>query len=85
MTTSNLYYPGLLPDEYNQAIIIDELYKIANALAQLEVPTILLLPQHVEPTRPQEGMVANADGTDWNPGATGAGLYQYLGAAWAKL
>jgi hypothetical protein len=29
-------------------------------------------------------MTVNADGTNWDPGA-GAGLYQYLGAAWVKL
>jgi hypothetical protein len=39
---------------------------------------------HVEPGRPQEGLVVCADGTDWNPGA-GAGLYLRIGAAWVKL
>lgn len=39
---------------------------------------------HIEPERPQNGMLAYADGTDWNPGA-GAGLYERRGGAWAKL
>lgn len=37
-----------------------------------------------EPARPQEGAVAFADGTSWNPGA-GRGLYEYNTGAWVKL
>jgi hypothetical protein len=36
------------------------------------------------PTRPREGMIVSADGTNWNPGA-GAGAYEYLGGTWVKL
>lgn len=36
------------------------------------------------PTRPREGMIVSADGTNWNPGA-GAGAYEYKGGAWVKL
>jgi hypothetical protein len=36
------------------------------------------------PTRPREGMIVSADGTNWNPGA-GAGAYEYLGGVWVKL
>lgn len=39
---------------------------------------------HAEPSKPRDGDLARADGTDWNPGA-GAGLYQYQGVAWVKL
>jgi hypothetical protein len=39
---------------------------------------------HIEPTKPREGDVRYADGTDWNPG-TGAGVYVYTGSAWSKL
>jgi hypothetical protein len=45
---------------------------------------IWLRPITAAPAKPREGMVANADGTVWNPGG-GAGLYQYLAAAWVKL
>lgn len=38
----------------------------------------------IEPERPQDGMLAYADGTSWNPGA-GAGLYERRGGAWVKL
>lgn len=39
---------------------------------------------HVAPSKPREGDVALADGTDWNPGQ-GAGLYQYTNGAWLRI
>lgn len=39
---------------------------------------------HAAPTRPREGMLAVADGTDWDPGA-GAGLYIYRSGSWVRL
>lgn len=47
-------------------------------------PFILLDVLHIEPDRPQNGMTALADGTDWNPGL-GQGVYTYYAAAWHKL
>lgn len=58
-----------------------------NRIAQVingGVPALILTPQAVAPSKPREGMVANANGTNWNPGG-GAGLYQYLSSAWVKL
>ena len=43
-----------------------------------------LKPLHVAPTKPREGNIAFADGTDWNPGS-GRGIYEYRGGAWQKL
>ena len=80
----NLYYPGITPTEYDMTYLKEELEKIALVFSGLELPTITLIPQHVALTRPQEGMIVNADGTDWNPGS-GAGLYEYVGGAWSKL
>jgi len=40
--------------------------------------------QFVAPSRPQDGDIAYADGTDWDPGS-GAGIYAYIGGAWDKL
>jgi len=41
---------------------------------------------HVEPPRPRAGDIRYADGSDWNPGSTGEGLYIYLSTgAWSKL
>ena len=36
---------------------------------------------HSEPDRPREGMLVEADGSDWDPGY-GAGLYRYDGSNW---
>lgn len=36
------------------------------------------------PDRPREGMIVQADGTSWNPGA-GAGTYKYQSGAWVKF
>lgn len=35
----------------------------------------------VEPTKPEEGMLRYADGTNWDPGS-GAGLYRYTSGVW---
>jgi hypothetical protein len=40
--------------------------------------------QHKAPARPRAGMLAEADGTDWNPGS-GAGLYMYRSSAWVLI
>lgn len=37
-----------------------------------------------EPVRPREGMIVQADGTDWDPGE-GAGTYKYENGAWVKF
>jgi hypothetical protein len=39
---------------------------------------------HQEPDKPREGMVAGADGTDWDPGS-GQGIYVYFAGAWQVL
>ena len=39
---------------------------------------------HAPPSKPREGMVVNADGTNWDPGS-GAGRYERVGGAWVKL
>jgi hypothetical protein len=46
--------------------------------------SIVMATQTAEPT-PQEGMIAFANGTTWNPGATGKGLYCYHTSAWHKI
>ena len=39
---------------------------------------------HVEPSKPRQGLLVFADGTDWDPGS-GEGLYEYLSTGWSKL
>ena len=41
---------------------------------------------NVAPDRPRTGDIRYADGTNWNPGSTGEGVYIYLSTgAWSKL
>lgn len=78
------YVAEVPPEEYSPIFFVEELRRIEEALAYLEVPSIRLIPHHVDPFRALEGEVRNADGSDWNPGG-GAGLYQYLSGSWTKL
>lgn len=46
----------------------------------------LLIPEYnAEPAKPRDGLVVRADGTNWNPGGTGAGFYGYRNGAWHLL
>ena len=41
---------------------------------------------NVEPSKPRVGDIRYADGSNWNPGSTGEGVYIYLSTgAWSKL
>lgn len=40
---------------------------------------------NVAPIRPRDGMIAYADGTNWNPGAGGEGVYAYYNSTWNRL
>ena len=62
----------------------EELRQIALAFKHLDSETMTLVELHTAPTKPQEGICAYADGTDWNPGS-GSGLYQYRAGAWVKV
>lgn len=58
-----------------------ELGKIADIL---NTDQIMLEPQAEAPLRPENGVIAYADGVNWNPGS-GEGFYGYEAGAWAKL
>lgn len=51
---------------------------------QLAEDGVLLPMRTTAPAKPREGMLAIADGTEWNPGS-GKGLYEYRTGAWVKL
>jgi len=79
-----LYVPTPLPQTGDlTAYLQEELLRISAALVLVEegrfLPVLAL-----EPKKPREGMLAVADGTNWNPGS-GKGLYEYKSAAWVKL
>lgn len=59
-----------------------ELERITRYLNDL--PLVKLNVQNVEPTKPRQGMLVYADGTNWNPGS-GAGVYVRNASSWAKL
>lgn len=78
------YKVSNVPQEYDQAWLVEELQRVSNAIVELETPQVLLTPQHVAPTKYKEGMVVYADGTDWNPGH-GGGLYERNSVGWTPL
>lgn len=69
--------PGLLPSNATEEVRLHRFYLQELIRSFWEVTT-------VAPTRPREGMIRFADGTDWDPGS-GRGLYQYVSTAWVKL
>lgn len=79
------YRPRAVPEKPEQipAFLRLELAAIVKAANRAEL-FVLLDELHAVPDKLLTGMVALADGTDWNPGA-GAGVYAYYGAAWHKL
>ena len=64
--------------------LANELRHIADALSELETDTILLEQWNAEPDKLYDGLVAYADGSNWNPGS-GEGFYGYYAAAWHFL
>lgn len=58
-----------------------ELAQIAQELTRIDHRKDVL---YAEPTRPRNGMIVYADGTEWDPGA-GEGFYGYEAGAWVKL
>ncbi len=67
-----------------QAWVLDELRHIADAMSELETDLILLKEWNAEPDKLYNGLVAYADGTNWNPGS-GRGVYAYENGVWVKL
>ena len=59
-----------------------ELYKIQREFSLQDF--IFLALHNVAPTKPREGMIAFADGTNWNPGG-GKGIYGYYNGTWNKF
>lgn len=67
-----------------QIWVVDELRHISDAMSELETDLLLLKQWNAEPDKLYDGLVAYADGSNWNPGS-GEGPYQYYGAAWHFL
>ena len=78
------YYAEIPPggtDPQLAQYLLREFDKLASVVNNqwLQLP-----PLAAPPPRPVDGIVANADGVNWNPGA-GAGPYAYVGGVWRKL
>lgn len=71
------------PTEF-QIWALDELRHLSDALSELETDTVLLREWNAEPDRLYNGLVAYADGTNWNPGS-GRGVYAYESGSWKLL
>lgn len=77
-----MYTPRNVPANVDEipAFLSQELLNIVKAwLAPVKYVQFEVM--HVPPAKFMEGMVAIADGTDWNPGS-GAGMYRYQGGTW---
>jgi hypothetical protein len=61
-----------------------ELERLRQWTQQPTVPLLTLPALHAEPLRPVEGLLAHADGADWDPGA-GGGLYMYRSGSWVLI
>lgn len=83
-TNSIAYVPESTPDDDKllRSHISNEFRKIQMAITSLAAGHLDIT--HVAPTKPREGDLRFADGTNWNPGS-GQGIYAYYGAAWVKL
>jgi hypothetical protein len=85
MRTPNIsgltYFASQTPPTAEQlpSFLNNELLKIQSAFQLLSLG--YSAKTHVAPTKPRDGDIRYADGTDWNPG-NGAGLYQYQGTTW---
>jgi len=81
-------YTTLLGRQYEREYPVtqDQLNAIVSALPLpgLSGAAFTFTPQSAPPPTPFVGMVADADGVNWNPGS-GAGLYVYLGGGWVAF
>lgn len=78
-----MYIPTQVPADIKALpqYLMQELRRISQGTA---TPFMQLDRLHKAPDKPKDGMVALADGADWNPGS-GAGYYGYLAGSWHLL
>ena len=62
----------------------NECTKIFDWMRQPIVPEITVEILNSPPSKPNNGRIVYADGTNWNPGA-GEGFYGYQAGSWVKL
>jgi len=89
----NRWTPNPAPINNDQLsdYLFHELNRLSDIIFNLDV--FRLEPTNVDPKdqggddkgKPRNGDIRYADGTNWNPGGTGEGIYAYVNGAWAKL
>ena len=75
--------PSTAPENLKefQSWVLDEFRHVTDALSQIETDTLLLKEFNAEPAKLYNGLLAYADGTNFNPGLD-RGLYAYLNGKW---
>ena len=76
------YAPGVVPERFDSTFLRDELGRLSAALQALAAGHLSMT--YVAPTKPREGDLRLADGTEWDPGS-GAGVYCYYAGTWNRL
>lgn len=82
-----MYAPTAVPEDTPRGLkawLASQFRMIAAELIQAQPVTVTVTVLGVEPRRPQNGMIAYADGVEWDPGS-GEGFYGYEAGAWVKL
>ncbi len=64
--------------------IQNELLKLEALFSDFKIDSIRLTIHYSEPSKPEEGHIYAADGTNWNPGS-GKGPYVYVGDEWLPM
>ena len=75
--------PAPVGNENLSDYLFHELNRLSDVIFNLDV--MRLEETNVAPVKPRNGDIRYADGTNWNPGGTGEGIYAYTNDAWAKL
>lgn len=82
-----MYAPQELPQTSVEDLaraITEELKLISEAMNSAQFDTITLVERNVTPDKPRDGVMVNADGTNFDPG-NGKGIYFYNGSSYVKL
>lgn len=82
-----MYAPQELPETSVEDLaraVTEELKRIAESLTNPEFDTISLVEKNVSLDKPRDGVVVNADGTNFDPGG-GKGIYYFNGSSYIKL
>lgn len=78
------YIPSTIPEEYNAAWLAEEFRRLSELVSKMGMERAVLYPQAVAPVKLEEGIIANADGANWNPGF-GQGPYIYENGRWEPM